>query len=431
MFSFKFFGLALAISTHLLFSQKFLVSEVTHSGNSFTKDYVINREIQHPINAPLDSSIAIQDRNRLINLGIFAEVKWKVVPLEDFSYRLEYQIIENSKFFGGRFIGAALPAYEEDLGWSFGGGGQLRNFRGRNESIGFAFSRGGRNTFGFQFSNPWISGDHVSLDGDLAIMDYSHPFLAYDIQINTVELNIGRYFGDKIKTSIGFELEDWNFIASDSSSKYKYFAPQGFFVYDTRDIYSNPTKGILFRQSFYSRLDLKKENENNFTWFQSIGFYQNLTKTNKSNPLLLAFGFKSKTNFGSKDMRFQSVLGEVNTVRGWSYPSRVDFANEKNSYRFGYHTFITSIELRKVVVPRMPIDDLYEFGFNVAYFIDVGYIGKNDFFDVFGEDPLVGTGISLQFQLPFVSVIRLEYGFGFYKNKLSDKSFHIGISNKI
>ena len=130
-------------------------------------------------------------------------------------------------------------------------------------------------------------------------------------------------------------------------------------------------------------------------------------------------------------MRFQSVLGEVNTVRGWSYPSRVDFANEKNSYRFGYHTFITSIELRKVVVPRMPIDDLYEFGFNVAYFIDVGYIEKNDFFDLFGEDPLVGTGMSLQFQLPFVSVIRLEYGFGFYNNKLSDKSFHIGISNKI
>ena len=153
MFLFKFFGLALAIFTHLLFSQKILVSELTHSGNSFTKDYIIIREIQHPINAPLDSSIAIQDRNRLINLGIFTEVKWKAVPLEDFSYRLEYQIIENSKFFGGRFIGAALPAYEEDLGWSFGGGGQLRNFRGRNESIGVAFSRGGRNTFILQTLN--------------------------------------------------------------------------------------------------------------------------------------------------------------------------------------------------------------------------------------------------------------------------------------
>ena len=79
--------MALAISTHLLLSQNFFVSEITHSGNSFTKDYVITREIQHPINVPLDSSIAIQDRNRLINLGIFAEVKWKAVLIEDFSYR--------------------------------------------------------------------------------------------------------------------------------------------------------------------------------------------------------------------------------------------------------------------------------------------------------------------------------------------------------
>ena len=38
-------------------------------------------------------------------------------------------------------------------------------------------------------------------------------------------------------------------------------------------------------------------------------------------------------------MRFQSVLGEVNTVRGWSYPSRVDFANEK------IHTDLDTIHL--------------------------------------------------------------------------------------
>ena len=39
----------------------------------------------------------------------------------------------------------------------------------------------------------------------------------------------------------------------------KIFCTSRLFVYDTRDIYSNPTKGILLRQSFYSRLDLKKK----------------------------------------------------------------------------------------------------------------------------------------------------------------------------
>jgi len=46
-------------------------------------DYIIAREIQHPVDTPLDSALAQEDRNRLDNLGIFSEVTWRVVPLED------------------------------------------------------------------------------------------------------------------------------------------------------------------------------------------------------------------------------------------------------------------------------------------------------------------------------------------------------------
>ena len=56
-------------------SQNLIVSEILHKGNSVTKDYIIQREIQHKIQMPLDSAIAIEDKNRLINLGIFADVQ--------------------------------------------------------------------------------------------------------------------------------------------------------------------------------------------------------------------------------------------------------------------------------------------------------------------------------------------------------------------
>ena len=85
-------------------SQNLIVSEIIHKGNTFTKDYIIKREIQHSIQVPLDSSLADDDKNRLINLGIFADVKWKAIPLESMTIRLEYEIIENDKFFGGRFV---------------------------------------------------------------------------------------------------------------------------------------------------------------------------------------------------------------------------------------------------------------------------------------------------------------------------------------
>ena len=71
------------------FCQELIVSEIIHKGNTLTKDYIIAREIQHHVGEPLDSIIAIEDRNRLINLGIFADVNWRAIPLDNKNVRLE------------------------------------------------------------------------------------------------------------------------------------------------------------------------------------------------------------------------------------------------------------------------------------------------------------------------------------------------------
>ena len=65
------------------YSQNLNVSDIIHKGNTLTKDYVIKREIQHAIGVPLDSAIVQEDRNRLINLGIFADVKWRAIIIEN------------------------------------------------------------------------------------------------------------------------------------------------------------------------------------------------------------------------------------------------------------------------------------------------------------------------------------------------------------
>ena len=149
------------------FCQELIVSEIIHKGNTLTKDYIIAREIQHHVGEPLDSVLEIEDRNRLINLGIFADVNWRAIPLDNKNVRLEYEILENTKFFGGRFFGGASPSYDEETGWSFGGGGAFKNFRGRNEQFGGGLMLGGRNTFGISYFNPWITEDHVSLKADV------------------------------------------------------------------------------------------------------------------------------------------------------------------------------------------------------------------------------------------------------------------------
>ena len=166
------------------YSQSLIVSDITHKGNTFTKDYIISREIQHKKGIPLDSTIAEEDKNKLLNLGIFADVSWRAIPLEDRTIKLEYRIVENDDFFGGRFFGLGAPVYDEKTGWSFSGGGFLKNFRGRNEQVGFGFSTGGLNMIAFAYSNPWITGDHVSFSSDIVKNQYDHPFILSTVEIH-------------------------------------------------------------------------------------------------------------------------------------------------------------------------------------------------------------------------------------------------------
>ena len=122
-----------------------IASSIEFKGHKITKDYIIEREIQHPLDIQLDSSLADQDKDRLLNLGIFADVSWSMVPLADLTVILQYSLIESSL----RILPAASPAYEEEYGWSFGGMLMIRNFRGKNENLTFAGSTGARKSFFF------------------------------------------------------------------------------------------------------------------------------------------------------------------------------------------------------------------------------------------------------------------------------------------
>ena len=341
------------------YSQSLIVSDITHKGNTFTKDYIISREIQHKKGIPLDSTIAEDDKNKLLNLGIFADVSWRAIPLEDRTIKLEYRIVENDDFFGGRFFGLGAPVYDEKTGWSFSGGGFLKNFRGRNEQVGFGFSTGGLNMIAFAYSNPWITGDHVSFSSDIVKNQYDHPFILSTVEIQSLEMNIGRYFGYERKTSLGFELEEYHFKNDTLFSKYQLIAPQGSFAYDTRDLYDSPRKGVLLRQMFFSRFDLKGDLEKNITWIQTISIYKQLSNLESKRPWIFAWGLSTQLNIGIKDQRFISAMGSGRTVRGFSYPNRLTYYDEDQSYRFGFNNYSTSIELRKIVIPRTVMLDRY------------------------------------------------------------------------
>ena len=411
----------------VLAGQQPIVSAIEFKGHLITKDYIIEREIQHPIDASLDSAVAHMDRERIYNLGIFADVTWRAIPLEDLTVILEFKVIETSL----RILPGGGPVYEEDYGWSFGGMLRINNFRGRNEKFMLGGSTGARRAYFFTFNNPWIAGDHVSLDVTSGKSITAHPFLPYERNVTSAEINLGRYFGYNHKARVGFEWEKKTFSNDEDTLEYYYIAPQGSYIYDTRDIYRDPSKGILIVQGFYSHVEFDSDKQN-LWWSQSYSFYHSLVK--RKRKLTAAFNVSYLTAFGDVDEVWISWLGGVKTVRGWSIPNSTIYTNGDYAYRFGNHFAIISTELRQTIIPTSVFTtDLFnwkqEYGLSAIAFVDVGFINRERK-NLFDELPMAGIGFGFRIPAPMIGTIGLDYGWGYRDGQFIDQVMHLVIGQK-
>ena len=51
------------------------LEDINIIGNDHTRFHIIQRELHHPIPADFDSILAVYDRNRIYNLGLFSTVE--------------------------------------------------------------------------------------------------------------------------------------------------------------------------------------------------------------------------------------------------------------------------------------------------------------------------------------------------------------------
>ncbi|NOZ02980.1 MAG: BamA/TamA family outer membrane protein [FCB group bacterium] len=399
-----------------------IVSQIEFIGNEITKDYIIRREIQHPVGVPLDSALAEYSRDRIDNLGIFSHVSWQAIPLEDGTVRLKYTVIESWRIFPG-----VLPQYSEDTGWSLQIGLLVNNFRGRNESLAVGGEIGGRQSYGIQFVDPWIVGDHVSFDMGLNKVFLQHPFLPYDVTFVAAKANIGRYFGYQRKMKIGFEAATKTFAGDSITYEYRYVAPQATFAYDTRDIYSDPTRGVYYYHFVYSMFDITGNRKNILFWDQSYSWFHTLIP--KQKRLVLGLNIRGRFSFGALAEEWMEYLGGAYSVRGWKIPSRGIYQSGERSYRFGYQWLVSSVELRQTLIPKFVTKLQNEFGLSVSAFLDVGVITRSRA-ELFQKAPLIGMGFGLLVPTPIIQILRLDYGWAFYRGRYQERSFYLSFGQK-
>ena len=400
-----------------------MISSIEFRGNDKTKDYIIEREIQHQINTVLDSSLAEEDRNRLDNLGLFSEVKWQAVPLENGTAVLQYSIIESIQ----KTPPGAFPTYDEKTGWSLTGSWIIQNFRGRNQYLSIGGSIGAKDSYGLYFSDPWMFGNHVSLDLELGRTFFEHLFLDRSVASSGFELELGRWFGEHVKTMIGTGLEQKKFSNPLDTLSFFYIAPQWSIAYDTRDIFWNPGQGFHFLHFFYWKLDRTNEEKSALIWRQSYSTFISLGSNPKK--LVLAMNITAHRRWGGKHDVWLKYFGGSYSVRGWPLPDRGSYSPSRQSFRFGHEYVHASLELRKDIIPKFATAYKIETGLSVVGFVDAGLIAS-DWSRFPDQQIMAGTGFGIRIPFPMIDVVRLDLGWGFRQGKWNSPTLHWGIAQK-
>ncbi|NHZ85820.1 MAG: BamA/TamA family outer membrane protein [Planctomycetia bacterium] len=405
-----------------VFGQNPIVKEIVFIGQSKTKPYIINREIQHPINVPLDSSLAEADRQRLENLGIFSMVTLQIFKQNQNEVVLRYTVIESWRFFP-----IITPVYDEKWGWSVGAMLMINNFRGRNESFAIQGQYGGQNTLGIEFVNPWITGDHVSLQLGAGNNIYSHTFLPYDINSNHFQLGLGKYFANNIRTKIGLKLIDRTYSNETINKNYQYIIPHLNIKYDTRDLYADPSEGILSANSIFYRLDIKGNKNNQLVWNQSTSYFKELIGGSRN--MVAGVNLASLLSFSKNLDVWYDYLGGAYSVRGWKVPTVELYASSDQSYRFGMNWITASAEIRQTIIPKFATKYDNEIGLSIVAFTDIGVI-NNSMSELLRQIPLLGIGIGIRIPWPVIKSLRLDYGWSFHNGEYIEQSLHLAFGEK-
>ncbi len=406
-----------------VFSQSHpIIASITIHGNDITDESIISREIYLSTGDPLDSVKLEEDRTRLLNLGIFNDVRYIVVPSGLDSVYISFVVMETWRYFP-----IFVPQYTEELDWSLLLGLAIKNFRGRNQYLNVTLSFGGLDAYSLGYKNPWIFGDHVSFYTDVGRQEYSHLFLPFKITETYSNFIFGRYFGDQKKIKIGVEIIRRDFHNSNQSFVMDYISPSISFVYDTRDLYVSPTRGVYFSWLYDGKHSFGKEAFSFAHLAQSYSVYQTIIDGKK--PTVICINGSVVVQPGKIPDPWMEYLGNAFTIRGWSLPNSSHFTSGEYDYRFGNHYWISSLELRQTIIPRKaPIPGI-EYGLELGLFCDFGAIAPN-INSIADQKPMLGVGFGLRIPMVGYESLRFDYGWSHYGNEWIDDTFSIAFGQK-
>ncbi|MFQ6616896.1 MAG: BamA/TamA family outer membrane protein [Fidelibacterota bacterium] len=401
-----------------------LVTDIKVEGNRVTKDYIIEREIQHPELAPFDSSVAAEDRNRIDNLGIFSDVRFRLEANGDGSHTLIYRVQETWRIFP-----VPVVLYQEETGWSYGAAVLVKNFRGRNEILQAAGAMGGTVFGALQFENPWIAGDHVSMRAHAYRTVFNHPFLGFSYHETDLEVTLGRYFGYEWKLWVTASVEERMakfFEKNKDALRHRYFQSKFLLIHDTRDLYIDPSRGIKISGELRPEVGLDGNSPFNAFWEVQASAWRTLVAGPHQ---WVAGGSVFLHTYTGEGIPYKILMaGGAESIRGWAVLDSASYEGQR--FRAGLNMYTATLELRQTLVPKYVTPLGTEFGVILAEFVDLGR-AHDDVLSLFQAAPMAGVGVGVRVFIPGAQLLRIDYGIGYYRGSWQSGRWHLSLGHKV
>jgi hypothetical protein len=151
-----------------------------------------------------------------------------------------------------------------------------------------------------------------------------------------------------------------------------------------------------------------------FVWDQSYSIYVPIFDS--KHDITLALNTTLKKKWGHRKDVWLSYFGNSFNIRGWDIPELKKNNLLSDSYRFGHEYIFSSVEIRKLIIPKHHSRLGLFNGLSVVGFFDGGFI-FHTWSKIKDEKLMGGAGIGIRIPIPLLESLRVDLGWGLREKK--------------
>jgi outer membrane protein assembly factor BamA len=358
------------------------------------------------------ASNVARDYERLDRMGLFSGIAVEATPGTN-GVILRVTLKETSPY----FVYPAISVTGEQ-GLTIGAGLKSTNFLGSGANVSIAARGGGANEFEVLIASAWRPKGTWWWRSDYFLKDRFNELDDFNEVSNELELQAGRQLTNRLRVGGRF-----HYLAVKSEEPGITLSPTNLdqipglgavAEYDSRDSWTNARRGWLNSvDALFNRL---ASNEQYWTFNVDIRRYQHLSGRHglAMNSLLT---LQTGTVGVEIPIHEDFHIGGTNSLRGWNIDAR-----------HGKDQFLNTMEYR---FDLLKVRGHSFKGFNYYYGVQLDAFGDTgtawNTNEEFTKNFIAGGGFGVRVIVPYVSVIRIDFGFGQANEGMIS---HFGIMDK-